>query len=500
MAINLKMGMPKTMSTRDVLSTECTRPEQAVAAQVIPLELLERLQAIVGEGGLLTGTDVTSRHPGVFMTRIEADAIVRPTTVEQVSKILALCNAAHQPVVVQGGMSGWVRATQTKPGDVVLSLERMNTIEDVDLANRTVTVQAGVILETLQDHLQESSLSFPLDLGGRGSCQLGGNAATNAGGVRVIRYGMMREQVLGIEVVLADGRIVSSLNRMIKNNTGYDLKQLFIGSEGTLGVITRLVLRLRELPTSSNTAMVCASNFEQIADLLRHMDGALGGQLSAFELLDNNFYRVNTGAGRHQPPLACDKPFYAIIESLGADQARDNELFERALEAGIEKGLIDDAVIARSEREKQSIWDIREDLEHLVKDFRPFYAFDISLPVGDMAEYMKRVTQRLHEGWPDGLIAFLGHVGDGNLHIAIGAGTQEEHLRVEACVYEPLGDFGGSVSAEHGIGLEKKHWFPISRNPIERGLMGEIKKLLDPNGILNPGKMFDSEPGSAVSE
>ncbi len=488
------------MSTPDVLSTKRTEVDLAVSGKAVPTELLQKLKAVVGEGGMLTGVDVSSRQPGVFMSRIEADAILRPTTVEQVSQILALCNAAHQSVVVQGGMSGWVRATETRSGDVVLSLERMNQIESVDLANRTATVQAGVILEAFQDHLEPFGLSFPLDLGGRGSCQLGGNAATNAGGVRVIRYGMMREQVLGIEVVLADGRIVSSLNRMIKNNTGYDLKQLFIGSEGTLGVITRLVLRLRELPSSSNTAMVCATSFDQLANLLRHMDGALGGQLSAFELIDNNFYRVNTASGRHQPPLPSDKPFYAIIESLGADQERDAELFGRALEAGIEKGLIDDAVIARSEREKQSIWNIREDLEHLVKDYRPFYAFDISLPVGDMEEYMRRVTRRLHAGWPQGLIAFLGHVGDGNLHIAIGAGTEDEREQVEACVYEPLGDFGGSVSAEHGIGLEKKHWFPISRSPIERGLMRDIKKLLDPNGILNPGKMFDTEPGSAASE
>ena len=480
------------MTASDVLSTAYTDAVNDTVVTAVPADLLEKLRAVVGEGGMLTGQDVASRHPGVFMSRIEADAILRPTSTEQVAQILALCNAARQSVVVQGGMSGWVRATQTRPGDVVLSLERMNQIESVDLANRTATVQAGVILETLQDHLEPSGLSFPLDLGGRGSCQLGGNAATNAGGVRVIRYGMMREQVLGLEAVLADGRVVSSLNRMIKNNTGYDLKQLFLGSEGTLGVITRLVLRLRELPSSSNTAMICASTFDQIAKLLRHMDGALGGQLSAFELIDNNFYRVNTGPGRHQPPLPSDKPYYAIIEALGADQKRDSEVFEQALERGIELGLIEDAVIAHSEREKQGIWEIREDLEHLVKDFRPFYAFDISLPVGDMEEYMRRVTARLRSGWPEGAIAFLGHVGDGNLHIAIGAGTEDQRHDVEACVYEPLADFGGSVSAEHGIGLEKKAWFPISRSPIERGLMQELKNLLDPNGILNPGKIFEA--------
>ncbi|MFA5678379.1 MAG: FAD-binding oxidoreductase [Pseudomonas sp.] len=481
------------MKAQDANSIQPVEAQAAswVDAHRIDPQLLSQLRSIVDEAGLLLGEDVHSRHPGVFMSRIEAQALIRPTTTEQVSAILALCNEYGQPVVVQGGMSGWVRATQTRPGDLALSLERMNRIESVDTANRTAVVQAGVVLETLQDQLEPHGLIFALDLGGRGSCQLGGNAATNAGGVRVIRYGMMREQVLGLEVVLADGRVVSSLNQMIKNNTGYDLKQLFIGSEGTLGVITRLVLRLREQPSSSNTALVCASSFDQIARLLRHMDGALGGQLSAFELLDNNFYRVNTAPGRHQPPLPTDKPYYALIESLGSDQQHDAEMFSRALEQGIELGMIEDAVIAQSERDKQGIWDIREDLEHIVRDFQPFYAFDVSLPVGDMEQYMRLATERLHSRWPEGAIAFLGHVGDGNLHIAIGAGSAEEREEVEACVYEPLAQFGGSVSAEHGIGLEKKRWFPISRNPVERLVMQQFKALLDPNGILNPGKVLD---------
>ena len=304
--------------------------------------------------------------------------------------------------------------------------------------------------------------------------------------------------MLGLEAVLADGRVVSSMNHMIKNNTGYDLKQLFIGSEGTLGVITRLVLRVRERPTSSNTALVAATSFDQIARLLRHMDGALGGLLSAFELVDNSFYRVNTGAGRHGAPLPADKPFYAIIEVLGSNQERDTELFEAVLAGASELGLFDDAVLARSDRERQAIWDIREDLAHIVHDFQPFYAFDVSLPVGDMAEYMTRVTAALKTGFPQGSIAFLGHVGDGNLHVAIGAGGPDDRHAVEACVYEPLRAYGGSVSAEHGIGLEKKPWLAISRAPEELQLMAEIKTLFDPNRILNPGKIFDAAPRTAA--
>jgi FAD/FMN-containing dehydrogenase len=460
--------------------------------------VIEQLRAIVGENGFITGDALQARNPGVFLTEIGADAILRPTTSEQVSQIMALCHAAGQPVVVHGGMSGWVRGVSTKPGEIALSLERMNVIEEVDTQNRTATVQAGVILETLQNHLEPFGLDFPLDLGGRGSCHLGGNAATNAGGMRVLRYGMMREQILGIEVVLADGQVVSSMNRMIKNNTGYDLKQLFIGSEGTLGVITRLVLRLRERPTSSNTALVSATSFSQIAHLLRHMDGALGGMLSAFELVDNSFYRVNTGADRHTAPLAADKPFYAIIETQGSHQDRDRDHFEQALASALEKQLFDECVLARSDRERGDIWNIREDLDHIIRDFQPFYAFDVSLPVGEMEGYMVAVKRRLAAIWPEGLIAFLGHVGDGNLHIAIGAGGADDKERVAACVYEPLRAMVGSVSAEHGIGIDKKEWLSVSRNAVERKLMQGVKHLLDPKNILNRGKVFDSEPPFCV--
>lgn len=464
------------------------------AFPMVSATLLDDLRAIVGEAGVLTGDEVASRYPGYFMDRIGADAIVRPRSTEEVAAILALCNAAGQPVVVQGGMSGWVRATQTRRGEIALSLERMAAIEAIDPVNRTATVQAGVVLEALEAALEAYGLTFPLDLGGRGSCQLGGNASTNAGGMRVIRYGMMRDQVLGVEAVLADGRVVSSLNRMIKNNTGYDLKQLFIGSEGTLGVITRLVLRLRERPTSCNTAIVCAANFSQMVDLLRFVDRGFGGLLSAFELIDNSFYRVNTGAGKHAPPLPADQPYYAIIEMLGSQQERDAELFESVLGEAGERGYFDDAVLARSEAQRQQIWEIREDLEHVVREFQPFYAFDVSLPVGDMEDYIAAVTERLKARWPEGRIAFLGHMGDGNLHIAIGAGGEDDRHGVEECVYEPLRPIGGSISAEHGIGLEKKLWLDVSRTAIERGLMSQIKRLLDPANILNPGKIMDVRP------
>ncbi len=454
-------------------------------------DLLTALADIVGLKGIITGNDVAARYPGFFMDEILAKAIVRPRTTAEVSKVLALCNDIRQPVVVQGGMSGWVRATQTKPDDIALSLELLDEIELIDPVNRTAVVQAGVVLENFQEQLKPYNLIFPIDLGGRGSCQIGGNAATNAGGIRVIRYGMMREQILGLEVVLPDGTIVSSLNSMIKNNTGYDIKQCFIGSEGTLGVITKLVVRLREEPTSSNTAIASVATFEKVTRFLRHVDGALGGQLSAFELIDSDFYKVNTGKGRHRAPLQDDSPYYVIVESLGSDPDRDLEIFENVLMSTLESDLASDIVVAKSESERAAIWNIREDLEYIVADYQPFYAFDVSLPVGDMENYMTEVRKMLLSRWSDGRIAFLGHVGDGNLHIAIGAGNAEDRHDVEACIYEPLRSINGSVSAEHGIGLEKKSWLNISRSKIERQIMWQLKSTFDPNNILNPGKIFD---------
>lgn len=456
-------------------------------------DLVARLKDIVGESAVLVGVDVTSRYAGYFMEKIESQLLVRPKTTREVSQILRLCNEAGQPVVTQGGMSGWVRATQTRPDELILSLERMNAIEEIDTVNRTVSVQSGVVLETLQNVLEEHELIFPLDLGGRGSCQLGGNASTNAGGIRVVRYGMMRSLVLGLEAVMADGTVITAMNKMLKNNSGYDIKQLFLGSEGTLGVITRLVLRLYEKPSSDHTAMVALDNFDSVASFLRYMDRSLGGNLSAFEVIDANFYRINTAPGRHSAPFTGNHPYYVITESLGFDSEHDHATFEQVLATALESGLIADAVIPQSHTERESIWQIREDLEHVVKDLQPFQAFDVSMPIGDMENYMRIVTEKFKTQWPTGSLCFLGHVGDGNLHIAAGSNSRDANAirDVECCVYEPLQAIGGSISAEHGIGLEKKDFLGISRSEDEIKLMKLIKACMDPKTILNPGKIFD---------
>ncbi|MFT4768587.1 MAG: FAD/FMN-containing dehydrogenase [Glaciecola sp.] len=460
------------------------------------MSLLDELQVILGPGGLLTGTDVSSRAAGVWRDdSLDALAIARPRSTEEVSRILALCSQHRVSVVTQGGLTGLVHGADAANDQLILSLERMRNIEDIDSTQRTATVQAGVNLQTLQEAAEEHSLFFPLDLGARGTATLGGNAATNAGGNRVIRYGMMRDMVLGLEAVLADGTVVSSMNHLIKNNAGYDLKQLFIGSEGTLGVITRLVLRLREAPSSQNIAFVAFESFESVTKMLKSVDRDLGGALSAYEVLWNNFYRLVTEApATNRPPLSADHPYYALIETQGNNDKLDKQQFETILESALEDGLIVDAVIAQSATEGRNIWAIRDDVEQTFRIGTPII-FDVSLPINRMEAYLIEVRSRLDAALPQNTLWVFGHLGDGNLHLDVqtAAGDALAHRPIiERAVYEPLKGIGGSVSAEHGIGLEKKPYLHLSRSSQEITLMQTLKMALDPEGILNPGKIVDA--------
>ena len=457
-------------------------------------DLLATLSEVVGDGGMLTGTDVSSRASGIWRSQgIEAKAILRPRSTEEVSRILAICNATGQPLVAQGGLTGLVEGHITQAGEIVLSLERMNAIEEVNPVERTMTVQAGVVLEAVHDAAEEHGLMYPLDIGGRGSCTLGGNIATNAGGNRVIRYGMTRDMVLGVEAVLADGTVVSSMNRMIKNNAGYDLKQLFIGTEGSLGIVTRAVLRLREKPRSQETMLVAVSDFDRVTALLKAMDAGLGGTLSAFEVLWSNFYRlVTTPPATQRPPLPHDYPFYVLIEAMGGDPQSDHARIEQVFAESHESGLIEDAVIATSEAQRQELWAIRDDVEQ-VHQYKPVFIFDVSLRVSDMDAYVAQVNRGLEATFGEYTNFVFGHIGDGNIHFAVSAGEDENAQDgVKQAVYQPLASIGGSVSAEHGVGLDKKKYLKLSRNKEEIALMRTLKRALDPNGILNPGKIFDA--------
>jgi FAD/FMN-containing dehydrogenase len=426
---------------------------------------------------------------------LEALALVRPCTTQDVSLVMRACHTAGQTVVVHGGLTGVCDADRSSTRDVVVSFERMNKVEEIDTVGRTVTVQAGCTLQTLQLAVEQHGLYFPLDLGARGSCRLGGNVATNAGGENVIRFGMMRAQVLGLEAVLADGTVISSMNRMLKNNTGYDLKQLFIGSEGTLGLVTRMVLALKERSTTTNTVLVAVDDGAHLPALLKLMDRLLGGALSSFEAMWGNYFHAVTAPGWHSAPMQRDHSFYVVIEAQGASQQDDERIFTSAIEQAFHAGLIVDAVFPKSGAEREHIWAIREDFAALRLQ-QPLFLYDVSLPLKDMLAYVEEVTSCLLRAWPNSRFYALGHIGDGNLHFFIapevhGGDTAQLHGACDEMVYTPLQRIHGAVSAEHGIGLEKKAWMSITRTPQEMQLMRLLKRTLDPKNILNPGKVFD---------
>jgi FAD/FMN-containing dehydrogenase len=454
-------------------------------------KLVRQLEPALGPEGVLTGEEA-ARSAGIWRTDIvRSPVIFRPANTEEVAQILRACNAAGQPVVTHGGLTGLVEGAIAAPDEVVLSTERMTRIEAINTADRTMLVQAGVTLQTAQDRAEAAGLMLPLDLGARGSCTLGGNAATNAGGHRVVRYGMTRDLVLGLEAVLADGTIISSLNGMLKNNAGYDLKQLFIGSEGTLGVITRLVMRLRPVWRSQETALLACDTFAQVGELLAHFDAALGGKLSAFEVMWQDFYELAV-EGMDQQPLESGHAYYVIVEALGPGDAGDGADFLRAVERAAAAGLLTDAVVCKSGAERDAVWALRDSVEKTLT-FGPALIFDVSMRLSDMEAYVAEVTDRLRNDCPDIKTWIFGHAGDGNLHLVCAAVGREKIDRdaVEAAVYEPLGNIGGSVSGEHGIGIEKKRWLAVSRDEAQIELMKRLKRTLDPHDILNRGRVVD---------
>ena len=410
---------------------------------------------------------------------------------EEVAAILRYANIERLPITAWGGKSGLVEGGVTH-GGIALSLERMTAIEEIDTVNATMTVEAGAILQTVAEAAEEQDFFFPLDLGARGSATIGGNISTNAGGNRVIRYGMMRDMVLGLEAVLADGTVISSMNRMIKNNAGYDLKQLFLGSEGTLGIVTRAVLRLRPKPISQDTAFVAVDDFKSVTRFLRHMERGLGGTLSAFEVMWSDFYDLVTNPpAEGRAPIPAGHPYYVLVEAMGGDQESDAARFEATLSSAIEAGDVADAVIAKSQAERNAMWALRDDVAQTFHHY-PIFTFDVSMRLSDMEDYVATVREGLAARWPAHKVFIFGHLGDGNLHIiaSVGDGAAETRRAVEAVVYEPLQAIGGSVSAEHGIGLEKRAYLGLSRSPAEIALMKVLKRTLDPNNILNPGKVL----------
>ena len=447
-------------------------------------ELLRRIEAIVGAAGILSGNGLAGRSAGIWSGKaLQALALVRPKTTAEVSRVMRLCHAAGQSRIT---------LDQSSSTDIVLSTERMARIESMDARARTMVVEAGAILQTVQQRAAQDGLMFALDLGARASCTIGGNIATNAGGVRVLRYGMMREQVLGLEVVLADGSVVSSMFDLLKNNTGYDLRQLFIGSEGTLGIVTRAVLRLHEAPRAIETALLAVPTWDKVMELLRYFDAALPGALAAFEVLWRDHYELNTGpCSSVDAPLDTETPFYVLMDVFISDIDEGRAKLEQLLTTCLEQGEIADGALATSETERGRFWQIRESFEPEQKKFELIYGYDVSLPREAMADYVESVRRDLTQRFGDAELFAYGHIGDGNLHFSIYPGAARDREAVNELVYFPLQALRGSVSAEHGIGLEKKAYLKYTRSEAEIELMRKTKRMMDPANILNPGKIFD---------
>jgi len=456
------------------------------------IHLIQQLQEALGTDSIRTGAEIPIRNwsDASGTEPVCPLALILPRTTRHVSMALALANAHGRAVVPQGGMTGLAGGATPGTGELALSLERMTGVEEIDPVSGTITALAGTPLQVVQEAAEAAGFLLGIDLGARGTCTIGGNVATNAGGNQVLRYGMTRANLRGLEAVLADGRIVRSMNKMMKNNTGYDWTQLFVGSEGTLGIVTRVTLALHPRPPVIASALVKVADTQAALALLRDLGRRLPGGLLVFEAMWDEFYGIATGKMGLAAPLAADKSLFVLIE---AAEAGDTALQE-ALGACLEAGAILDAVIAQSEAERRRFWALRESVYEHARHFPPTVGFDISIPLDRMAAAVQALRARIAEAFPGAAWVVFGHLADSNLHVNVMAEPAGPATRkaAEAVVYGVVSDFGGSVSAEHGIGRMKAPYLHLSRSAPELDLMGEIKGLLDPKGILSPGRIFDT--------
>ena len=456
--------------------------------------MLEELRAKLASENVLTDENVHERYAHIWTMDqpLKAKAVLLPRTTADVSAALKICHAHQQAVVVHGGLTNLVGGTQTQGHEVVIAMEKMNRIEETDSQNRTMTVQAGVILENIHQAAEAEDLLFPLSFGAKGSAQIGGVISANAGGLRVFRYGVTRHLVMGIEAVLADGTVINSMKKIIKDNSGYDLKQLFIGSEGTLGVITRAVLKLVEAPRSRTSAFVGLNDYNQVISFLKFMDKGMAGTLSAYELIWKKTYHKMTTAGASTPPLPYDYSYYVLLESLGQNQETEQLQLMNLLEKALEDEIILDAVPAQTESDLDWFWKIREDVRVISASCKYDQHFDVSLPIPLIGDYAAKTVATLEKMEGVNHCYTFGHVADGNIHFVVDKNEASEELRlaINQVVYFPLQAMGGSVSAEHGIGEHKKAYLKLSRTEEEIDLMQRMKKMMDPLGILNGGKVL----------
>ena len=463
---------------------------------------IDLITDVVGTGGCLTDeTDIEpylEERRGLF--RGKTSLVVRPSSTDEVSAVVKICSKAGLAIVPQGGNTGLCGGgVPAKDGSqIILALGRMNTVRDIDPTNFTLTVDAGCILADVQTAADDVGCLFPLSLGAEGSCQIGGNLATNAGGINVLRYGNTRDLVLGLEVVLPDGRIWNGLRVLGKDNTGYALKQLFIGSEGTLGIITGAVLKLFPKPVETATAFCALSDLDDVTRLLNRARSFSGDSVTAFELLPRFGLEI---CAKHidgaSDPLRQPHDWYALIEfSTSRPDANLRTGFEGLLEVAFEDGIIEDAVIAESEAQRESLWHIRESLPEAQKHEGGSIKHDVSVPVSRVPEFITRATAAVCRAFPGVRPCPFGHIGDGNVHFNI---TQPEAVSkdiylakwesMNRVVHDIVMEMNGSISAEHGIGLLKVGELEHYKDPVEMDLMKLVKSAIDPSRTMNPGKV-----------
>ncbi|MEP6874362.1 MAG: FAD-binding oxidoreductase [Burkholderiales bacterium] len=460
------------------------------------------IRAIVGASHLIEGGDLSAyeldwrkRYRG------RALAVARPANTDEVAAIVRACAAHRVAIVAQGGNTGLVGASvpDSSGTQLLLSLTRMNRVRAIDAANLTMTVDAGCVLQAVQEAAATQGLLFPLSLAAEGSCTIGGNLATNAGGTQVLRYGNARELCLGLEVVSAAGEVWNGLTGLRKDNTGYDLRHLFVGSEGTLGVITGATLKLFPQPAASSTALAAVGSLADAVGLLQLAQSRLGAGLTGFEVMSRHALGL---VRRHFPQLAQPLPacdWTVLLEQSDSESAAHaNALFESLLEAALERGLITDAAVAASLEQSRAMWHLRESIPMAQSVEGPNIKHDIALPISAIAAFVASADAALLRAFPGVRLVNFGHLGDGNLHYNVqppeGADPEAylkefEHA-VNTLVFDAVAEFGGSFSAEHGIGALKRDELAQRKSPVALGLMRSIKHALDPLGLMNPGRML----------
>ncbi len=464
--------------------------------------LLETLRGLVGSSNVLSGGDLTAWELD-WRKRLQgkAMAVVRPANTEEVSSVVKACAVAAVSIVAQGGNTGLVGGStpDTSGQQIVLSLQRMNAVRSIDAANLTMTVEAGCILQTLQKTAEQAGFLFPLSLAAEGSCTIGGNLGTNAGGTQVVRYGNARDLCLGLEVVTPQGDTWRGLSGLRKDNTGYDLRDLFIGSEGTLGIITAATMKLYPMPAARLTAWAAVPSMNHAVTLLGLAHEHLGAGLTGFEVMGQFALSL---VAKHFPqqrvPLYADTPFCVLLENSDHEsESHAREQFERLLETALDQGCVTDAVVAESLTQAHQLWHIRESIPLAQAEEGLNIKHDISIAVSRIPEFVEQTDALLQAAIPGVRLVNFGHLGDGNLHYNVQApegGDMAAFLRdheeeVNTIVYDSVGRFDGSISAEHGVGSLKVDKLEHHKSPVALGMMRAIKQALDPQNLMNPGRV-----------